>query len=99
MLTEDTMRKLHEMRLTVMARTLREQLQDPLYNDMPFEDRVSLLVDREWCARKNNQLARLKKAAHFADPSACVENIEYHAVNHVPKAAGARSFSRTVTVK
>ena len=29
MLTEDTMRKLHEMRLTVMARTLREQLQDP----------------------------------------------------------------------
>ena len=26
MLTEDTMRKLHEMRLTVMARTLREQL-------------------------------------------------------------------------
>ncbi len=47
MLTEDTMRKLHEMRLTVMARTLREQLQDPAYNDMPFEDRVSLLVDRE----------------------------------------------------
>lgn len=35
------------MRLTVMARTLREQLQDPAYNDMPFEDRVSLLVDRE----------------------------------------------------
>ena len=50
MLTEDTMRKLHEMRLTVMARSLREQLQDPAYNDMPFEDRVSLLVDREWCA-------------------------------------------------
>ena len=47
MLTEDTMRKLHEMRLTVMARTLREQLQDSAYNDMPFEDRVSLLVDRE----------------------------------------------------
>ena len=73
MFTEETMRKLHEMRLTVMARTLREQLQDPAYNDMPFEDHVGLLVDREWCARKNNQLARLKKAAHFADPSAGVK--------------------------
>ena len=90
MLTEDTMRKLHEMRLTVMARTLREQLQDPAYNDMPFEDRVSLLVDREWCARKNNQLARLKKAAHFADPSACVENIEYHADRCLDKTMIAR---------
>ena len=79
MLTENTMKKLHEMRLTVMAKALREQLQDPSFNDMPFEDRVSLLVDREWCARKNNQLARLKKTARFADPSACVENIEYHA--------------------
>ena len=90
MLTEDTMRKLHEMRLTVMARTLREQLQDPAYNDMPFEDRVSLLVDRERCARKNNQLARLKKAAHFADPSACVENIEYHADRCLDKTMIAR---------
>ena len=68
MLTEDTMRKLHEMRLTVMARTLREQLQDPAYNDMPFEDRVSLLVDREWCARKNNQLTRLKKGGSLRRP-------------------------------
>ena len=59
-------------------------------NDMPFEDRVSLLVDREWCARKNNQLARLKKAAHFADPSACVENIEYHADRCLDKTMIAR---------
>lgn len=90
MLTEDTMRKLHEMRLSVMARTLREQLQDLSYNEMPFEDRISLLVDREWCSRKNNQLARLTKAAHFADPSACVENIEYHADRCLDKTMIAR---------
>ena len=90
MLTENTMKKLHEMRLTVMAKALREQLQDSNFNDMPFEDRVSLLVDREWCARKNNQLARLKKAARFADPSACVENIEYHADRCLDKTMIAR---------
>ena len=90
MLTENTMKKLHEMRLTVMAKALREQLQDPSFNDMSFEDRVSLLVDREWCARKNNQLARLKKAARFADPSACVENIEYHADRCLDKTMIAR---------
>ena len=68
MLTEDTMRKLHEMRLTVMARTLREQLQDSAYNDMPFEDRVSLLVDREWCARKNNHPGAVEKGGAFRRP-------------------------------
>ena len=57
---------------------------------MPFEDCVSLLVDGEWCARKNNQLARLKKATHFTDPSACVENIEYHADRCLDKTIIAR---------
>ena len=68
MLTEDTMRKLHEMRLTVMARTLREQLQDPAYNDMPFEDCVSLLVDGEWCARKKQPAGAAEKGGSFHRP-------------------------------
>ena len=37
-----------------------------------------MLVDAEWSARKSNRLTRLIRNAGYADPAACVENIEYH---------------------
>ena len=42
-----------------------------------FEDRFAMLVDAEWSARKSNRLTRLIRNAGYADPAACVENIEY----------------------
>ena len=77
MLTNETVRKLQEMHLGVMAGSFNEQLKDPQYNGMFFEDRFALLVDAEWAARKSNHLCRLIKNAGYAVPSACVENIEY----------------------
>ena len=77
MLTETTVTKLREMRLSVMANALKDQLSDPQYRDMTFEDRLGLLVDAEWNARKNNHLRRLIQQASFSDPSACLEDIEY----------------------
>ena len=52
MLTETTVTKLREMHLSVMASAFKEQLTDPQLRSMPFEDRFSLIVDKEWCARK-----------------------------------------------
>ena len=78
MLTETTVNKLREMRLSVMANAFKEQMVDSHFRGMSFEDRLSLLVDIEWCARKNNHLKRLAKQANFSDPGACLENIEYH---------------------
>ena len=77
MLTETTVTKLREMRLSVMANALKDQLSDPQYRDMTFEDRLGLLVDAEWNARKNNHLRRLIQQASFSDPAACLEDIEY----------------------
>ena len=77
MLTETTVTKLREMRLSVMANALKDQLLNPQYRDMTFEDRVGLLVDAEWNTRKNNHLRRLIQQASFSDPSACLEDIEY----------------------
>ena len=45
---------------------------------LSFEDRFAMLVDAEWSARKSNRLTRLIRNAGYADPAACVENIEYH---------------------
>lgn len=44
---------------------------------MLFEDRFAMLVDAEWSARKSNRLTRLIRNVGYADPSACVENIQY----------------------
>lgn len=78
MLTENTITKLQEMHLSAMSKAFKEQLTDPNMNALSFEDRIGLLVDSEWSSRKNNHLKRLIKNAGFADPEACIENIEYH---------------------
>jgi DNA replication protein DnaC len=77
MLTNETIRKLQEMHLSVMAESFREQLKDSQYSEMSFEDRLALLVDAEWATRKSNRLCRLIRTAGYAIPSACIEDIEY----------------------
>ena len=58
MLTQTTITKLREMRLSVMASALKDQMSDPQFRNMAFEDRLGLLVDAEWNARKNNHLQK-----------------------------------------
>jgi len=43
-----------------------------------FLDRLGLLVDDEWSARRNRKVTRLIRAAQLRFPSACVKGIEYH---------------------
>lgn len=56
MLSNETVRKLHEMRLSVMAETFSAQLEDVQFRPVAFEDRFDMLVDVEWSARKSNRL-------------------------------------------
>lgn len=74
------------MRMTAMAETYMDQLRNPQYQDLSFEDRFSLLVDREWSRRQNNKLDRLMKNAGFRDTQASIEGIEYHADRKLDKA-------------
>ena len=78
MLSNETVRKLHEMRLGAMAEAFSAQLEDTQFQTVSFENRFAMLVDAEWSARKSNCLTRLIRNAGYADPAACVENIEYH---------------------
>ena len=90
MLTENTVNKLYEMRLTAMAKAFKDQMTDPNISKMSFEDRFGLLVDQEWTSRKNNHLKRLIKQAKFAESGACVEDIEYHADRNLDQTQIAR---------
>ena len=85
MLTENTVTKLREMHLSVMAAAYKEQLADSSFQSMSFEDRVSLIVDKEWNSRKNNYLKRLIKQANLSEPNACIEDIEYHSDRNLNK--------------
>lgn len=78
MTNENTIHKLVEMRLSTMAEKYLEQLKDPSYQELSFEDRFSIIVDLEWSKRRNNKLSRLIKKANLKFSQACVEDIEYH---------------------
>ncbi len=86
MLNENTINKMYEMHLSVMAQAFREQMKDGSFTGMAFEERVGLLVDSEWAARKSNRLTRLIKNADYGIPGACVEDIEYHPGRKLDKA-------------
>jgi DNA replication protein DnaC len=63
MLIHPTIDKLNSMRLTGMAKGFRAQLESPEIHNLPFEDRLALIVDQEFMERERRQLAtRLKSA-------------------------------------
>ena len=73
---QPTLDKLYQMKLTAFADALREQLSAPAASDLPFEERIGLLVDREWDARENRGLTRRLQVARLKVP-ACIEDIDF----------------------
>ena len=90
MLDNNTISKLHEMRLSVMAQSFDEQIKNGCFSEMSFEERFGMIVDSEWSARKSNRLTRLIQKANYSIPGACIENIEYHPDRKLDKTQIAR---------
>lgn len=74
---EATMEKLFLMKLFGMTEGLKEQMNNPQYSDLSFEERLGILVDKETLYRENRRLKTLASKAHFRYPSACFENIDF----------------------
>ena len=77
MANEATMDKLYQMRLSVMARAYREQEASPGVADMPFDERLAMLIDAEWDARRANKRTRLLRQAGFPEPDANICDVRY----------------------
>ena len=76
MLINPTLEKLQMLKLTGMVEALDEQLSSPDINQMSFEERIGLMIDREMTTRDNRRLkSRLKKAR--LRQNACMEDIDY----------------------
>jgi DNA replication protein DnaC len=62
-INEDTIHKLVSMKLHTMAQVLRELIDAPPAHELSFEEKLGMLVDREWIDRDNRRLARRIKDA------------------------------------
>jgi DNA replication protein DnaC len=85
MLNKTTLNQLHDLRLHTMAAKLAEQMEHPDLDALPFEDRLSLVVEAEWLEKKSSRISRLITTAGFRFP-ATVEDIEYQGKHGITKA-------------
>ncbi|WP_368293886.1 IS21-like element helper ATPase IstB [Dehalobacter sp. TBBPA1] len=74
MLNNPTVEKLKSLKLKVMA----EMVSDPDVHlrELSFEDRLGLMVEREWLSKKNARIGRLLRQATLG-MDACIEDIDY----------------------
>lgn len=76
MLNNQTMDQLHALRLDGMAQALEEQRRQADISQLEFEERLALLVERQWLWKENRALARRLHYARFKIP-ASLEDIDY----------------------
>lgn len=76
MLIQPTVDKLVAMRLRGMAEAFRQQQESADLQRLSFEERLGLLVDRQWDWRENRALDRRLRNGRLQGP-ACIEDIDY----------------------
>ena len=77
MLNEHTLYQLRTLRLDGMAAALTDPANQIAAAELPFEQRLALLVQREVDWRDGKRLERLLKAARLKVSSACLEDIDW----------------------
>ena len=82
MLRNQTIEKLREMKLKAMAQMLSEA--NPSDLELSFEERLGLMVEKEWMAKKNSKIKRLLRNANLGI-NACIEDIEYSSNRAIDK--------------
>ncbi|HNS04193.1 MAG TPA: IS21-like element helper ATPase IstB [Anaerolineae bacterium] len=79
MLNEQTLNQLRALRLDGMVAALSDAATHITASELPFEQRLALLVQREVDWRDSKRLERLLKAARLKVSSACLEDIDWRA--------------------
>jgi DNA replication protein DnaC len=76
MLLEPTINKMLTMKLNGLVEALEEQRKNADTATWSFEDRLAMLVERQWLWKENRALSTRLKFAKLRQP-ACVEDIDY----------------------
>lgn len=82
---QQTVQKLTRMKLVGMVDALDEQLHSTSYQQLSFDERLAMLVDKELSRREENNRRRKLKAARLQLP-ATVEDIDFNSPRKLSKA-------------
>lgn len=85
MLTHPLFEQLKELRCYGMIEALNEQLRQQDIGSLSFDERLSLLVERECIERENRRLSSRLRQARLKE-SACLEDIDYTSSRNLSKA-------------
>jgi DNA replication protein DnaC len=84
MLNEQTFDKLYAMKLIGMSEGFKEQLDQSSFQNLSFEERFAMLVDRQWVWKENKRLKRLLRDAKLK-LQASLEDIDYRTPRGIEK--------------
>lgn len=76
MTQENIFNQLQQLKLTGMAKAFSEQLEQPPVQDLSFNERFALLIDRESFHRNNRRITNLLRQAKLRQ-QACIEEVDY----------------------
>jgi len=76
MISQTLLEKLLVLRLTAFREGLREQISNPQYAQLSFEERLLLLVDLEFTRRSDSRMKRRMKQAEFP-LQATIEDLDF----------------------
>ncbi len=85
MLIQQTMEKLARMKLSGILAGVQEQMESPHYASLSFEERLGLVVDREFQLRENRTMVRRLQETRLR-LKAEVEDVDYQAPRNLDKA-------------
>jgi DNA replication protein DnaC len=77
MLIQPILEALNRLKLPGMALALSEQMTHGAAQALAFEERLSLLLEREQLHRENRRLTRLLQLAQLKERTAVIEDIDY----------------------
>src|SRR5471030_3230464 len=86
MLNEHTLEQLRGLRLDGMARAIEEQATSTAAAALSFDERLTMLVQREVDWRDDKRVTRLLKAARLKVSAACIEDINWRASRSLDRA-------------
>ena len=76
-MNEHTLTQLRSLRLDGMVRAIEDQATSMSASALGFDERFSLLVQREVAWRDDRRVVRLPKATKLKASSACIQDIDW----------------------
>jgi DNA replication protein DnaC len=75
-INEETYRQLGDLKLHRIAESFKAYLEQPEQDALSFEERLGIMVDREWTERQERRLKYRMSRSKIRE-TACVEDIDY----------------------